>query len=129
MAIEAGDLASSALGGAGSSLSGLKPKGKFATEHHYVAGAALLFVGIIGAAGSITGALPAMIAGLFDPQGVLYTTASGGTTPAPTPGPLTGNAKIIGTSNPNSTSQAIENFNSPAQIWKDLKGIGSWLKK
>ena len=39
---------------------------QFKTEHHYVAGLALTLIGITGIAGSITGRLASMLAGLFD---------------------------------------------------------------
>lgn len=76
MSIGAGDVALGATQGATSTLKGLVPK----TEHHYIAGALLLFVGVMGIAGSVTGTLPAMIAGLFEPSD-LYT--AGAVTPPP----------------------------------------------
>jgi hypothetical protein len=78
MAIGAGDIALGAAQGANSTLSGLTPKGQFASDHHYVAGALLIFVGVMGIAGSMTGSLAAMIAGLFVPS-ALYTVPSGET--------------------------------------------------
>lgn len=73
MSIAAGDVALGAAQGAKNSLNGLVPK----TEHHYVAGALLLFVGVIGVAGSVTGTLASMIAGLFEPDAL---GTAGGTT-------------------------------------------------
>ncbi len=37
----------------------------FKTDHHYVAGMGLVAIGLLGIAGSLTGSLAAMLAGLF----------------------------------------------------------------
>lgn len=45
----------------------------FKTEHHYVAGMVLVAIGLVGFAGSVTGRLAAMLAGLFCNQNGLNT--------------------------------------------------------
>lgn len=74
MSIAASDIGLGAATGAKHTLDSLVPK----TEHHYVVGALLLFVGLIGIAGSITGTLPSMIAGLFEPSALGSVTSSTG---------------------------------------------------
>lgn len=51
----------------------------FKSDHHYVAGLALVAVGVLGIAGSVTGSLAAMLAGLLTPT-ALYPTGAGGST-------------------------------------------------
>lgn len=45
----------------------------FRQDHHVILGVFLLAVGAFGVLGSVTGRLPAMIAGLFDPSDLVGT--------------------------------------------------------
>lgn len=49
----------------------------FRNDHHVIMGLFLIAVGAFGAIGSITGRLPAMIAGLFDPADLVSSNAPG----------------------------------------------------
>lgn len=57
----------------------------YKSEHHYATGIALIAVGVLGIAGSITGSLAAMLAALFcDPSTSLYNVKGGTGSSAPT---------------------------------------------